>query len=305
MRHLVACPDCRRQVDATGQAPGTLYRCVCQREVRVPSPAGHEAAVVRCSSCGASRAEGEQACRWCASEFTLHEQDLQTICPQCMTRIGNRARFCHACGVAVDPQPIGVSDPARCCPVCSGRPALGHRSLPGGPSLLECDRCAGLWIGPGELRTLLDAAAASGQLLALLGPLGTARPTAPRGDASAGPLYRPCVRCGQRMNRTRFAGRTAVVVDYCKDHGVWFDAEELAQALTQVRQGKVERGVRSPARMPGEVGALDPDERRRREEAWRREGPLAPDRFGLPGPGSDGAAGLLGEVLGGLLRLLR
>lgn len=293
MRHLVACRTCHRQFDATGLSPGSSFACSCGARVAVQAALAHDAAVVRCSSCGAAREAGEPACGWCGSEFTLHERDLHTICPQCATRMSDRARHCHACGVAVEPQPPGAGDPALCCPACAARPALVSRALAGGSPLLECDRCAGMWVTPAELRGLVmrarEGTAALRRISEALQPAREPGPDQASGgpgplyrppSGGSGPLYRPCVRCGQRMNRTRFAGGTTVVVDYCREHGVWFDGEELPRALAQVLEGQGIRDTDPAPVLPGDRERARELDRLRRETAWRKEGPLAPDRFG-------------------------
>ena len=56
------------------------------------TPQGHDAAVVRCSSCGGARSNGDGVlCEFCGSELTLHDRDLQTVCPGCFARAGSRA----------------------------------------------------------------------------------------------------------------------------------------------------------------------------------------------------------------------
>jgi Zn-finger nucleic acid-binding protein len=299
MLALVACTACRRQFDAGGRAPGTTFACVCGASVTVGAPRGHDAAVVRCSSCGASRQEGETACQWCDSEFTIHEKDLHTICPQCFARISDRARHCHHCGVAIAPQPIGASDPARACPTCRGAPPLRHRSLGGPPPLLECERCAGLWLAPAELRTLVTRVnAGAAQAREILGPLKGKTAAGLMPDSSSGPLYRACVVCTQRMNRTRFAGRAGVIVDYCKDHGVWFDAHELARALEAVAAGSAALDARGREFLPGDAARERKERRQAMEAAWLAEGPLPRSRW------REGSAASLGvDLVGAILRL--
>ena len=85
MRLLVQCPECQRQYDATQRQIGSRFRCHCGAVVTVQQPKGHEARVVRCSSCGAARGD-DNADRYayCHSSFTLHERDLNTVCPHCL-----------------------------------------------------------------------------------------------------------------------------------------------------------------------------------------------------------------------------
>ena len=75
MRLLVACTKCRRQFDATGREPGSRFRCHCGTVLTVEQSPGHDASVVRCSSCGAPREERATGCQFCGADFTLRERD--------------------------------------------------------------------------------------------------------------------------------------------------------------------------------------------------------------------------------------
>ena len=59
------------------------------------------------------------------------------------------------------------------------------------------------------------------------------------GDPLPNPLkYLPCLRCGDLMIRRQFRWRdksAGVVLDHCREHGVWLDAEELERVLSFVR----------------------------------------------------------------------
>ncbi len=70
--------------------------------------------------------------------------------------------------------------------------------------------------------------------------LGPSRPTA---DASgkAPRLYIPCPECGKLMNRRHFAGCSGIIVDWCKDHGTWFDREELKRVVEFIRAGGLKK----------------------------------------------------------------
>ena len=43
--------------------------------------------------------------------------------------------------------------------------------------------------------------------------------------------YRPCPVCRTLMNRKLHGKRSGVIVDSCRDHGIWLDAGELRQLL--------------------------------------------------------------------------
>ena len=53
--------------------------------------------------------------------------------------------------------------------------------------------------------------------------------------------YVPCPDCGQLMNRSNFAHSSGVIIDLCKQHGVWFDAEELPKIIEFIRKGGLEK----------------------------------------------------------------
>src|SRR5262245_1339941 len=104
MRVLLYCPRCKRQIDASAAAAGGSLRCRCGGEIEVPRARAGDAVVVRCSSCGAPREQGAASCGYCGADFTARERDENTLCPVCFARIGDRARFCSACGAVVAPE---------------------------------------------------------------------------------------------------------------------------------------------------------------------------------------------------------
>jgi Zn-finger nucleic acid-binding protein len=236
VRKLLSCPSCHRQLDATRFAAGSRFRCRCGVAIDVPEIAPRDAAVVRCASCGAAREEGAKACGYCGSDFTIHEQDLETICPSCLARISNTARFCHHCSTAIAPEEIAADPTDRVCPACGDGRCLNSRAL-GSTRLtvLECGVCAGLWLGTDVFRTLEDrarkVAVPAPDTMALQAEV-KARPTPHRG-----PAYRPCPTCKKRMNRLNFERVSGIIIDRCRDHGIWFDASELDAALRFIKLG--------------------------------------------------------------------
>ncbi len=246
MRLLISCPQCHRQFDAGGRPIGSRFRCHCGAVVTVRRPRGHDAAAVRCSSCGAPRREGDTACPYCGSDFTLHEQDLDTICPECFARVSDRAKFCHYCGVALRPEAVAGEKTELTCPVCGKTSRLMHRQV-GEVAMMECDRCAGFWLGANVLEHLVRKAS-SELSIGDFRVKPAARHASSRGaPARRGPMYRKCPICGRLMNRRNFAHHSGVIIDTCKKHGVWFDADELPRILAWVRVGGKARSERRSA----------------------------------------------------------
>jgi Zn-finger nucleic acid-binding protein len=182
-------------------------------------------------------------------------------CPCCSAPLQGGGPICAYCGSRLDLdlqgwshlQPRGLN-PQLHCPDC--RCELESLQL-GGPEPLELDRCPqclGLFLPLGALERLVAQEGRSAlqidhRLLQALSETPRAAPARLR--------YRPCPSCGSLMNRTLHGKRSGVVVDRCRDHGLWLDAGELRQLLEWARAG----------------GALLDLERRQeqaREEARRR-----------------------------------
>lgn len=251
MRLLVECSDCSRQYDASRRAIGSLFRCHCGEVVTVKQPRGHDASVVRCSSCGASRESNRSDhCSYCQSGFTIHERDLNTVCPHCLARVSDRARFCHHCATGLIPELDAGGETDLPCPACQRGKGLVSRQIGGEKiAILECGRCAGFWLGHDAFRLFLERAKREvlpagthlenpRDVAAKFGlPQGSVAPKA----AASGAFYRPCPVCQGQMNRRNYAGTSGVIIDLCREDGIWFDADELARILTWVRAGGTER----------------------------------------------------------------
>jgi len=292
MRLLVSCPSCKRQYDAGKLEVGSLFHCVCGTTLETPPQQPHDAAVVRCSACGAPREEGEAACRFCGADFTLHERDLDTICPSCMARVSNRARFCHHCA-----QPLlsagDAGEPTDLeCPACGeGRGLTTRRLGEPGITVLECPRCAGLWLSSEEFQLVLERVRntlAAWESVPIAAPgTGDAKTSGAKTEA----LYRPCPTCGQLMHRRNFGRKSGIIVDSCHSHGVWFDAHELDGIIRWIRSG-------------GEVAVerLQEQEKREAERQVQLKRQLEP--ADMDWPASHQESGALVEFLGWMVRAL-
>jgi Zn-finger nucleic acid-binding protein len=246
MRLLVACSACNRQYDATGYRVGDRFHCHCGQVVTVEQPAAHEAAVVRCSACGAPRSTELNSlpargtglnCVHCGSSFAAYERDMTSICPHCVTRISDQARFCHSCGLAVAVDGIAGEPTELICPACGGEQRMHSRKLGSSLSLLECSGCAGLWLGPEIFPHVIRRAEEMIADIEAHNP--GARPTASIGSQTVS--YRPCPVCKLLMNRSQYGKYSRVVIDTCRQHGVWLDEGELNQILEWVRGGGLDQ----------------------------------------------------------------
>ncbi len=234
---IIQCPKCKHQYGVHEKRVGEKFHCFCGELLGVPSVKIHDAAVVRCSSCGGSRGkDNEPNCQYCGSSFTLHERDLNTICPNCMCRISSKAKFCHSCSTAIvaDDDFESTTMP---CPSCDNSHLHSRKMTHQAFTLKECNHCAGLWISIDVFNHLEQQA----QLQAASGIQNrvddTKKYQVDNNSINPKQYYRKCPKCSQIMNRKNYAGDSGIVVDVCSKHGMWFDIHELDQILTFIRSG--------------------------------------------------------------------
>lgn len=182
-----------------------------------------EAGVLRCPACGAPSEPKATACSYC--RVALHP----VRCPWCFAWTYAESRDCPACGARSEPAPEGAAPLP--CPSCR-EPLASRRS--GRAILAGCMRCAGVWAEATSFRVICEDRAAQA---AYLGE-GSVLPRPGASDPSESPVfYRPCPKCGELMNRFNFANCSGVILDACKPHGVWFDADELRRIVAFIRDG--------------------------------------------------------------------
>ncbi len=237
---IVQCDKCKHQYSLHEKRVGEKFSCFCGTLLTVPSVKIHDAAVVRCSSCGGSRGKDQEPfCRYCGSSFTIHERDLNTICPHCMTRISSKAKFCHSCATPIVADSDDFLKTELPCPNCDDEKLHSRKMQSNTFTLKECSHCAGLWISADAFRHLerrTQQEIASGVQSA------SAEVTAKNSKQFTGnpeKFYRKCPQCTVIMHRRNYAGSSGIIVDVCKDHGLWFDIHELDEVLEFIRSGEL------------------------------------------------------------------
>jgi Zn-finger nucleic acid-binding protein len=137
------------------------------------------------------------------------------------------SKHCPRCGAAaVVPESTELQ--ARPCPRC--RDEMNSVAI-GGTTLRECSKCEGLWV---DIRSFEKICADREQQSAVLGNVSHV-PANSSGTAKVN--YVPCPECSQLMNRLNFARCSGVIVDVCKQHGTWFDRDELSRIIEFIRGG--------------------------------------------------------------------
>lgn len=286
---LVACPSCHAQYDVSDLAAESLD-CRCGARVENRPQKGVDARVSRCGACGALARPEAEDCDYCGSALFHDDHELSLICPECFARNAEEGHFCTGCGVRFAPEAPpeeGGGEPLP-CPACEAR-MPPHRV--GGVPVHECPRCRGLW-APGEsfdllVRRAIQAYESQGEGARLPG----SGPRVQGGNPlSQGVAYRKCPQCQGLMQRRNFQRRSGVIVDWCRSHGTWLDADELEAIAGYIASGgKMTRGKGPAAAATAGAGSAegdDPDERaakaamaRMRAQQWT--GTDEPDRSPL------------------------
>ncbi|MGI9315959.1 MAG: hypothetical protein ACR2QW_01395 [bacterium] len=237
MHLLVSCKQCSRQYDTVGRTYGERFHCICGELITVPEQRSYDAEVVRCSACGGVRQHDNRSCGFCGADFTLHEQDLQTVCPECMARISNRSKFCHHCATPIMVVGKVGEQTNQACPRCRKKSKLAVRKIKSSQlNAMECTLCAGIWLDTETFLTLerkmieLASSGISREHKKVVADL----PRIHEGDQN---LYRKCPSCSVIMHRKNYGPGSGIVLDQCKDHGFWFDQQELSVILRWIRTG--------------------------------------------------------------------
>lgn len=232
---IVECPSCHLRHDVAGRPPGTRARCRCGTSFAMPDPPS-EAGRLACPGCGAPHPREARSCEYCGIA-------LQTArCPRCFAPLFRGTKHCAACGAdAAAPAHVAAEQgqSERQCPRCSPKqPTAMVAQLVGRTLLDQCGRCGGLWVDRSAFEQLVETAQQDQGALSGLG--GLERPRS-RIDPKAQVTYVRCPDCDTVMNRQNYGKRSGVVVDVCRDHGIWFDDRELTRVLEFVRSGGLER----------------------------------------------------------------
>jgi len=205
---------------------------------------------LNCPNCGAAVESDRTQCEFCKSR-------LKTVgCPSCLGLMFLGSKFCGHCGAAsAEAQLIEDGDPGE-CPRCK----INLQSLKVGMAKMrECERCGGFWTSVETFEHLCEDKEQQSAVLSYVGDqnhdLGGTAPI----------NYVPCPDCKQLMNRSNFARISGVIIDLCRHHGVWFDANELPKIISFIDEGGIKRSREK------EKIALEDERSRVRDEQLRLE----------------------------------
>ena len=179
------------------------------------------------------------------------------------------SKFCPHCGAAaVEAKPQMAEDLGE-CPRCKfGLQRLQVASI----ALSECTKCGGLWSDAATFEKICSEKDEQATTLAFF------RNRQQESNANVPINYVPCPQCHQLMNRSNFARSSGVIIDLCKEHGVWFDSGELPKIIDFLNNGGLARArEKELIDLQAERDKLR-DERREFERSQLRADMLESDR---------------------------
>lgn len=166
-------------------------------------------------------------------------------CPCCAAPLPATDVVCQYCGHRIDfdlqtwksMQSMSLGEKLQ-CPEC--QEDLDHVEIENNKAndrpirLGKCKSCLGLFLPIGTLEQLLASSSTTATSVnrRVLNNLLKAN------HASESTMrYRPCPSCSTLMHRKLHGKLSGVIVDSCRDHGVWLDAGELRQLMEWTQAG--------------------------------------------------------------------
>ncbi len=239
---IIVCTRCKRHIDSGAASPGETIRCPCGLTILVPA-GPTEAGKINCPACGAPVDPIAGRCSFCDTRLATG------LCPNCFGATFAGVAYCPHCGEALAGRLIvHGSQTQHACPRCKDQ--LLQVEVVGSNPLERCAQCEGMWVDRETLEKIYrdrDQAVAITQMTA-------PRPKAVNQDKTATAAnqfkdkvptqgYIRCPMCNTIMNRQNFGRYSGVVVDICREHGTWFDADELNRILTFISDGGLQKAA--------------------------------------------------------------
>ncbi len=187
-----------------------------------------QAETLNCPMCGAVAASDATHCEHCGAR-------LATVsCPSCFAMMFVGQEFCPHCGAKGDRREAMEVVPIELCPRCKTNM---ESVVIGGVKVRECAACEGVWTDTATLRQICFDQEKQTAVLGMPSHL-------PSNDGVAiekQVRYLPCPVCKDLMNRVNFARFSNVIVDVCREHGTWFDRDELRSIVAFIRNGGLDK----------------------------------------------------------------
>ncbi len=149
------------------------------------------------------------------------------VCPYCKTRADIDLKGIHA-------YTIEKPESDRTCPRCD-KPLQTIDLKISQKFLIErCPVCQGLFFDLNELEALLEKSVAHAYEIDYT-RLQQIQALKRHQDYKV--TYIKCPVCRKLMNRINYGAQSGVIIDKCRDHGIWLDGGELRQILEWTKAG--------------------------------------------------------------------
>jgi len=162
-------------------------------------------------------------------------------CVSCSAPLPAASNKCSYCGTVNDIDLQGIHryttekpESDRICPTCNEPMKTIDLKIDGKFYIERCDTCMGIFFDPGELEALLQKKVTNvyaidyQRLEALKVDLYKNRSAV---------QYRKCPVCRQVMQRLNYKDYSGIIIDRCKNHGVWLDGGELKNLMLWKKAG--------------------------------------------------------------------
>lgn len=148
-------------------------------------------------------------------------------CRFCQKSFNVKSRRCPFCGGGSEKPPLHTSP---ICPRCqTALSRFDYRET----VLDHCPACEGIWLDTQEFNQLTSEREVFSDTSI---PYEYHRPPLPEDKG-----YLACPLCGDMMGRKNFRKISGVLVDQCRDHGIWLDTGELDQIRCFIANGGLDK----------------------------------------------------------------
>jgi Zn-finger nucleic acid-binding protein len=187
--------------------------------------------VLHCPSCGAPVERGDERCDYCSAHLDFSLKGKTVNCPHCFTRIAADSRFCMRCAKPIPRSgDEGALLPDRLCPRCE---VPMRATTVGDYSIVSCPECTGFFV-PSDIFEMMQ----DNSKRVIFSNEGVHRKPV---EVAGSIRYVRCPVCRKMMNRVNFARISGVIVDSCREHGIWFDPGELEKIMEFIALGGLQK----------------------------------------------------------------
>ena len=217
-----------RNIFANETRPRIRWRIYNEAGFCMSGSGATEKAAFNCPNCGAAVNPDSPSCVYCGSSIAAR------ICPSCFSNVAVGMKHCPLCGALIEDSVLEDGSSFK-CPVCES--ALSIARI-GRHSLHECVRCGGIWIEKECFQAICTKEEEQEAVLRFRFEENS-DPGKKRHERKRS--YIPCPECGKLMNHKNFSHCSGIILDWCRDHGSWFDRKELQQIVAFIRNGGLQK----------------------------------------------------------------